>query len=145
MNLLPRSKRGVLGFDMTPMIDVVFQLLIFFLFTSRFTETVRTPLALPSERGDGALDQPADLIVDVTAQGILIMDGQEIDLAGFEKRLDAELLKYGDASLLEVLVRADREARSGAVNAVVNALAAKNVRLWRLGTAVPGSASGGSN
>lgn len=143
MNLLPKAKRGVLGFDMTPMIDVVFQLLIFFLFTSRFTDVIRTPLDLPSEQGDGQLDQGADLIVDITSDGVLLIDGQQVDLSGLESRLDAEILRFGDATLLEVLVRADQSARSELVNAVATRLASRDVRLWRLGTTYP--TGGGGN
>lgn len=147
MNFLPKSKRKGTSFDMTPMIDVVFQLLIFFLFTSRFTDVVRTPLDLPSEQGDGLLDQAADLIVDITAEGVLLIDGQQVDFRGFEQQLDAAILRFGDASLLEVLVRADKSARSETVNAVATRLAARDIRLWRLGTSWPtgGPGTGGGN
>lgn len=137
MNFLSKRKRRWGGFDMTPMIDVVFQLLIFFLFTSRFTETVRTPMDLPEQSGDGAIDQPADLIVDVLAGGNLLLDGEPTTLAGFEARLETMTLELGDASLIEVLVRADQTAQSGSVNEVVSIMATRDVRLWRLGTAVP--------
>ncbi len=137
MNFLTKRKRKWGGFDMTPMIDVVFQLLIFFLFTSRFTETVRTPMDLPPQSGDGAIDQPADLIVEVLAKGTLLIDGEPTTLAGFEARLETLILEFGDPSLVEVLVRADQTARSGSVNEVVSIMAARDVRLWRLGTAVP--------
>ena len=143
MNLLPARKRRSRVFDMTPMIDVVFQLLIFFLFTSRFTETVRTPLDLPEERGDGAIDQPADVIVDVLADGRLVVDGTPGTMETFSTALETALLRMGDPSLLEVLVRADSEARAAEVNEVVALLARRDVRLWRLGTAVP-AAGGGS-
>ncbi|MCB1280102.1 MAG: biopolymer transporter ExbD [Salinibacterium sp.] len=137
MNFIARRKRKPKVFDMTAMIDVVFQLLIFFLFTSRFTETVRTPLDLPVESGDGAIDQPADLVVDVLTTGEILLDGKPSSLSAFDDTLQTTILKYGDPSLLEVLVRADQTAESGHVNEVVSLLAARNVRLWRLGTAVP--------
>ncbi len=138
MNLLPKRKRRLRVFDMTPMIDVVFQLLIFFLFTSRFTETARTPMDLPPQAGDGAIDQPADLVVDVLTDGKLLVNGVSMSLEGFEAKLETSILKFGDPSLVEVLVRADQAAHAAPVNRVVGVMAQRDVRLWRLGTAVPG-------
>ncbi|MCH8037092.1 MAG: biopolymer transporter ExbD, partial [Proteobacteria bacterium] len=37
---------------MTPMIDVVFQLMIFFMYTAQFAQVTRTAIDLPDEAGE---------------------------------------------------------------------------------------------
>ena len=52
-----RSSARAVNIDMTPMIDIVFQLLIFFLVTSQMAEQTRTELDLPREKGEESVEQ----------------------------------------------------------------------------------------
>lgn len=99
-----RRKRRELGLDMTPMIDCVFQLLIFFLLSSSFL-TPSLELALPKSSVD-ARDTPAALVVvSLDAKGRLYLNKQETADNELENRLHK---LFGDSNKREVIFRADR-------------------------------------
>jgi biopolymer transport protein ExbD len=123
--------------DMTPMIDVTLQLIIFFMFTSQFVEGSRTPLDLPPQLGAALQDgQTPALVVDVLADGTLIVDGKKLATTGLGQQVQQAIMRAGgQADRVRVLVRADRLARSNDINIVARTLAAFGVRGWQLGTA----------
>ena len=69
----PSRKERNLLLDMTPMIDIVFLLLIFFLTTMQLARESRAEVELPVEMGekDPAV-QPAGLILNVLADGSIV-------------------------------------------------------------------------
>jgi biopolymer transport protein ExbD len=123
--------------DMTPMIDVTLQLIIFFMFTSQFVEGSRTPLDLPPQLGSTLQEgQTPALVVDVLADGTLIVDGKKLAATGLGQQVQQAIMRAGgQADRVRVLVRADRLARSNDINIVARTLAAFGVRGWQLGTA----------
>jgi len=134
-----RTSRGdrVRGFDMTPMIDVVFQLIIFFLFTSQFGQITRTEVDLPKEAG---IDQPAKerptFVIDITAEGDLRLEGDPITFTRLEGAVAREVERVGgDGEQIKVLIRPDRGARAGHLNRLAESLARLGVRRWSIGTA----------
>jgi biopolymer transport protein ExbD len=132
------------GLDLTPMIDVTLQLIIFFMFTSEFVSAVRQPLTLPDEPGESQREtQQTDLVIDVRADGAVFIDGVALDQAGLAQALQRETVRTGgSASSMRVLVRADADARSGSINAIAQTLAGMGVRGWRLGTSGVSRAGG---
>ncbi|MEZ6132025.1 MAG: biopolymer transporter ExbD [Planctomycetaceae bacterium] len=92
-----RSKRGV---DMTPMIDCVFQLLLFFLVASNFQEQERITgegelgANLPSVAAAMPMVmRPREMIVNVAANGDIFLDGQQFtepDLAARFRRAQTD-------------------------------------------------------
>ena len=52
-----RNSNRAVVIDMTPMIDIVFQLLIFFLVTAQMAEQSRATLELPKEKGEDSEDR----------------------------------------------------------------------------------------
>jgi biopolymer transport protein ExbD len=63
-------KRVVANFDMTPLIDVVFQLIIFFMLSSTFVIQAGVPVNLPEKsEGDPVPLEARDLIVSIQADG----------------------------------------------------------------------------
>jgi biopolymer transport protein ExbD len=136
--------------DMTPMIDVTLQLIIFFMFTSQFVEGSRTPLDLPPQLGSTLQEgQTPALVVDVLADGTLIVDGKKLATTGLGQQVQQAIMRAGgQADRVRVLVRADRLARSNDINIVARTLAAFGVRGLQLGTAGEvkndGTAGGGT-
>ena len=117
--------------DMTPMIDVVFELIIFFVVTltqaNAKDETVRledgkhgielTPDELP----------PTHLIVDVARNGRISMCGVTITPAELGRRVKERMRKYGE---FPVLIRADYRAKHKSVAEVMNACTQNGI--WKL-------------
>ena len=131
-------------FDMTPMIDVVLQLIIFFMYTSQFAQRARTPIDMPVEIGDESDANPATVAIDLDADGKMFIEGEQVTLEEIDRILLIEIKKEGgDASRVGVLIRADRTLASLHVNILGNRLADLGLRGWQLGTNVPMGASGG--
>lgn len=126
---------GSVGFNMTPMIDVVFQLIIFFLVSSHLAkQEARLELPLPTAQS-GVLDisdETPRLIVNVQADGGLLLAGHRVDSSGLREGLRSRRAKDGDA--LEVVVRTARDASYRHVQPVLVACAAEG--LWRVTFAV---------
>ena len=135
MRLLAPHRPRVIRMDMTPMIDVVLQLIIFFMFTSQFGELVRSRVDLPAAAGDRSTSTlPPDLVVDIEADGTLRMGGVAVrldDAVAEARRLRA--LAEHDAAL-RVVLRADRNAPARVLDGLTRALAAVGVRSCSLAT-----------
>ena len=128
MRLPNLRRRGGDGINMTPMIDVVFQLLIFFLLTTHFSrQEVSAELVLPrATSGDeAAVDQTPRVTVNVLADGQIQLGSQPLAAAELTARLRTEDLKH--AGGLEVRIRADRGVPYEFVEPVLAACAAAGV------------------
>lgn len=111
-----RTRRGVIAeANMTPMIDVVFLLIIFFLVSSHLARReTRLELALPSAATGQADNDPAPrLTINVEADGALTLGTAPVDAAELASRLAAEREQQGDA--LRVRLRSDQAAPYSAV------------------------------
>ena len=108
---------------MTPMIDVVFLLLIFFICTTRFPEfegkfDVRLPEPGPKRKAPAPQDIPDEVIVHVTADGQITVNEAaktEEELARMLERLVAIAPKQA------VVIAGEREALHKYVVRVLNA------------------------
>jgi|SRR4051794_39075188 len=126
------SEDGDLGFQIAPMVDVVFVLLLFFM-ASAGAQVVEKELAinLPAGQTQNAPTSITPMIIEITADGQVSMNNQMLGVAG-DKNLTAlrELLK----SALEfggkdpVIVRPAPETKQERVIDVLNACAASKVQ-----------------
>jgi biopolymer transport protein ExbD len=86
------------GPDLTPMIDVIFQLLIFFLLTS-FLILPAMNVALPRSRSPEAVP-PSALTLTVRRDGGLVLVGQEVGVEELPSLVSAALAGRSDAVLV---------------------------------------------
>jgi len=107
---------GGTGPDMTPMIDMIFQLLIFFLLTSFFILPAVT-VTLPRSRSTEARP-PSSLILSVERDGSLKLAGQAVSLADLPALLGAALARRNDRT---VVIQSDRGVPFGRVVEVMEA------------------------
>ena len=121
MRVPQRRGSGTVGINMTPMIDVVFQLIIFFLVSSHLAkQEAQLPLPLPVADSSAAQDpMPArHVVVNVLNDGTLLLAGRRTDAAEIESRLAA---LEADTPDLEVKIRADRRVPYGRVEPLMMA------------------------
>jgi biopolymer transport protein ExbD len=99
--------------NLTPLIDVVFLLLVFFLVATTFAkEEVEMDLELPKAR-HGTADRDAHLlVVHVAEDGRLSVDGREVSLEALEQKLRAAAARDRDQ---EVMIRGDTRVQLGRV------------------------------
>ncbi len=109
MRLPLRERAASLGFNMTPMIDVVFLLIIFFLVSSHLAkQEVQLELALPDAASgqDATDDSRPRVTINVLAGGEVLLGGEPVDAEQLERRLQVETSTSGRD--LEVRIRSDR-------------------------------------
>jgi biopolymer transport protein ExbD len=132
MRLASRHHGTRLEINMTPMIDVTFLLLIFFMTVNQVTRSQREVLDLP--KLSGSVDQTQQsLVVNVTEAGMIKVASRERTLPELISIVGAELAKVeNDASRLTVLLRADRRGNCRTVNEIVAALVRLDITRVRL-------------
>jgi biopolymer transport protein ExbD len=102
---------------MSPLIDIVFLLLIFFAVTTTFLDQSGMDLELP-ESSTAEATETSSIIVEVAADGSVRFDGDSITIEQLEQRVAA--LEQADRA--KITVRADRELELGLAIAVIDAL-----------------------
>ena len=92
--------------NLTPMIDVVFLLIIFFMVATKFSERERDiELELPEVASASALTSaPKQRVVTITQTGQVALDGVEVSLVELTQRLAAARSEYPNMS---VVIRGD--------------------------------------
>jgi biopolymer transport protein ExbD len=138
-------------FDLTPMIDIVLLLIIFFTMTASFAAATRSFMDLPRERGRETPASPASLFIDVARDGSLTLLDTRVDMDGLRYALQAELARGTEGIDADVIVRADRLAPAAHLNRLAGVLARSGVTRWKLATtgdgpapAVSGGVGGGA-
>ena len=97
--------------NLTPMLDMVFNLLLFFLAATTFArEEVAMDLRLPQARSGAESKGGHQLIVNVFADGRLQIDGRVVTLEALRQKLQAAAARDKDQA---VLVRGDKQAQFG--------------------------------
>lgn len=94
--------------NLTPMIDILFLLIIFFMVGSKFTEMERSvDLDVPQVGDMGALTAaPEKKVINIFRDGRVMLGTQEVNLEDLQAHLTASQAEYQD---LGVLVRGDSD------------------------------------
>ena len=135
MKVPRRALGGEVGFNMTPMIDVVFQLIIFFLVSSHLAkQEVQLQLPLPAaESGEKSKeDDKPRLTVNVLGDGTLLLAGREVARSELAGRLGERIADLGRD--VEVRIRSDRSVAYRHVEPIM--LACARAGIWNVTYAV---------
>jgi biopolymer transport protein ExbD len=126
------------AFDLTPMIDVVLQLIIFFMFTSQLGQITQTEVDLPLEAGEKQTAQaPPSFVLDILEDGILLLEGRVTSAAQFVRLVDIEIGRAGGPEHVSILVRPDRLAPARHLNDLALRLRERGITRWQIGTTDP--------
>lgn len=129
--------RGRGGFNMTPMIDVVFLLIIFFLVASHLSDQdTLLEMELPTaESGSVTLEAVKRRItINVPQSGRVLLAGRIIAIDDLEEKF--RLLKEEANSDLEIRIRGSRSVDYATVDPILNACA--KAEIWNVSFAVYG-------
>ena len=135
MRLPAQTRRGDPGFNMTPMIDVVFLLIIFFLLSSHLArQESQLPLPLPlAGSGLEPDNDPAPRVtINVLSKGDLLLAGKPVLSDQLQRRLSVESAERGKQ--LEVRIRSDRSVPYRYVEPILLACAKSDI--WNVTFAV---------
>ena len=103
------------GIDISPLIDCVFILLIFFIVTTTFVEETGVEVDKPQAASASRLEKNSILIA-VTNGGEVVYGGREIGLSGVQPLVKRMLQKED----VPVIIQADRNSRSGLLVQVID-------------------------
>ena len=100
--------RALSTLSLTPLIDIVFLLLIFFLVTSEFEEEERRlDIVLPTATSAVPMtSKPREMVIDIDTQGELYLSGKATDLAELQILLESAV--SNNPTNQTVVIRADR-------------------------------------
>lgn len=103
-------------FDMTPMLDVVFIMLIFFIVTSSFVKESGIDINRP-EASTATMKEQGNIIVAISAEDNVWIDKRKIDIRAV--RANIERL-HAESPQGTVVVQADRNSRNGVLVKVLD-------------------------
>lgn len=106
---------GDVGVDMTPLIDCVFILLIFFIVTTTFVEETGVEVDKPQAASASRLEKTS-LLIAVTSSGEVVYGGKEIGISGVQPLVKRMLQK----EMVPVIVQADTASQSGLLVRVID-------------------------
>ncbi len=98
-----RRNRKPLEITLTPMIDVVFLLLIFFMVTTTFSQQTELKISLPEANGMVAETNEKMIVLTINADGIYFLNGDD--------GLPHQLLNQKNTTLKRALVQAAGNSR----------------------------------
>ncbi len=136
MPIRPRDVGAKAEMNMTPMIDIVFQILIFFILVSDLQTKDFAQLALPmADQAKPDVDPPKGrMTINVKEDGQIILRSVNITLDALGKRLKAEAEVYRDRdkekSDKPILIRADRDVEYSVVQDIMKTCVDSMV--WKL-------------
>lgn len=103
-----------LGVELTPLIDVVFLLLIFFMVSSTFKDEARLALELPESSAESST-LPRALDVVISAAGQYHVNGEPVEQADIESLKVALQVAASGRADPTVVISADRNSSHGDV------------------------------
>ncbi|MGD1979488.1 MAG: biopolymer transporter ExbD [Akkermansiaceae bacterium] len=125
------------GFQLAPMIDIVFLLLIFFLVTYQITEQEKDlSIALPST-SEGSQDARVanKIVINLSNDNVITISGQVLTQEELREKLEeivrfAELAGKDAADRQPIRIRVDRETKSDALLKLVDEI--RSAGIWNI-------------
>jgi biopolymer transport protein ExbD len=127
MRLNKKKDLGVLEGDLTPMIDMTFQLIAFFMVLINFSQAeqddrVQLPESELAKPAEGPLDYPITLHLMKTGEEV-VMGGQVIPVGSLSVYLEKEKSVIRDEGLPQsdatIVIRAHKDAPTGMVQELI--------------------------
>ena len=103
--------------DITPLVDVVFQLIIYFAVSTTFAITGGFKVRLPQANAPQEMEKSDRVSIEIQATGAISMDGRPLNEAELGRELLAAAKKNPKAL---VVIKADRSVNHGLVVTVMD-------------------------
>jgi len=112
-----RRRTSVRDLNVTPLIDMVFILLIFFVVTTSFVKEAGVAVERPVAQTAETKDQ-ASLMIGLDAEGVIYIQGQSVDIRSIRARVERYLAETPEGS---VVIVADKASQTGAAIRLLDA------------------------
>ncbi len=115
MNLRPGHKEETVEVNLTPLIDVVFLLLIFFMVTTTFDRHAKLKVSLPESSAKITQQQSDPLVLSIDAKGNYFINDRQVVNQSLDTLKQALQKVIGDNSDVALVLRADANTPHKAV------------------------------
>ncbi|GLP96925.1 MULTISPECIES: ExbD/TolR family protein [Paraferrimonas] len=102
--------------DMTPMLDIVFIMLIFFIVTTSFVKPSGLDVNKP-KASQSTQKKSANIFIGISKTGVIQMENRQVDIERVAANVERMLAEAPEAA---VLIQADKEAQHGIVVKVMD-------------------------
>jgi biopolymer transport protein ExbD len=119
--------------DMTPMVDVVFLLLIFFMISTTFVENPGISIDLPESSTATTKAEPHETKLFVDRSGSLFLDQEPVSIDQLPARL-RNAVSAGSAGSSSFVLMADQEVRHGLVVTIMDLAQQAGFKQLAIGT-----------
>ncbi len=113
--MIPTFKRKQSVLDLTPLVDVIFLLLIFFMLTMPSETSTALPITLPSATGEKELISTQTLSISITSSGLIFIDDRIYNTDEIEPILISRRELFSS-----VLIRGDHKSQLGSLVQIWN-------------------------
>ncbi len=103
--------------NITPMLDIVFIMLIFFIVTTSFVKEIGLDVSRPSNAPPKEVKQSAVIAIRISATGQVEVNNRRVDIRAVHANVQSALAAKPDSS---VVVVADRDADAGLLVQVID-------------------------
>jgi len=103
------------GVDISPLIDVVFILLIFFIVTTTFVDETGVEVDKPQAASSVQLEKTS-IMIAITDRGEIVYGGREIGMAGVQPLVRRMMRKEN----VPVIIQADQNVKTGLLIRVID-------------------------
>lgn len=103
--------------DMTPMLDIVFIMLIFFIVTTSFVKEIGIDVNRPTDKPPETKQESEVVLIEITATGQVRMDGRMVDVRAVQANVERARAEKPDAT---VVVAADGDSNAGILVQVID-------------------------
>ena len=128
-----RPRRVESTVDVTPLIDIIFQLVLFFMVSTTFVTSPGIEVDLPRSSADTVLRDNDDVSVLVTEEGAVFVDERPVSFEGLTAALDRVA---ADNPNTLVMLKADRGVEHGRVVAIMDAARARGLTRLAIATEI---------
>ena len=127
-----RSKRrSHPSIDLTPLIDVTFQLLLFFILSTTLKNSPSFDVHLPEASTDKLLQEDHAFTIVITKDNAIVIDDVAIMKDALEEVLDAEVKRNPN---LVLVIEADQEVRHKEVVSLMDLASESGIEQLQIGT-----------
>ncbi|HFD11578.1 MAG TPA: biopolymer transporter ExbD [Crenotrichaceae bacterium] len=120
MNFRPQKSKE-LELNLTPMIDVVFLLLIFFMVTTTFDENTELSIALPEVQSAQVKEETLEVVLSISPDGTYYINQQQLKSNNLNDLSQAILENAKEKRSLKLLINADAQTPHQAVMTAMEA------------------------
>lgn len=118
-----RSLKEEVSVNLTPLIDVVFLLLIFFMVTTTFSRNTNILINLPEASGEAIEQQPVEIEILIAQNGTYSVNGRQLVNSQIETLMRVVAEVSGGDSSIPMIITADANTTHQSVVTAMDAVA----------------------